>query len=60
MQENSLMVTHTPWEALQFSALLRLPHDVTNIDARVTELLELLGLTECAHVMIGGNVQFTI
>ena len=55
MQDDALLATHTPREAFKFSAMLRLSDDVTNIDARVTELLGLLGLTECADVMIGGN-----
>lgn len=56
MQDDSLMATATPREALLFSGRMRLPSSVTKeqIEHKVDELLEELGLTECANVMIGG------
>ena len=56
MQDDSLMATATPREALMFSANMRLPTSVLEkgIDGKVDKLLEELGLTECANVLIGG------
>lgn len=56
MQDDSLMATATPREALLFSGRMRLASSVTKeqIEHKVDELLEQLGLTECANVMIGG------
>ena len=55
MQEDSLMATATPKEALEFSANLRCPRGTTaeEIDKMVDDLLDLLGLKDCADVMIG-------
>jgi ABC-type Fe3+/spermidine/putrescine transport system ATPase subunit len=54
-QEDSLMATATPREALMFSARLRLPAEVPaeDIVKTVEKLLKELGLLECADVMIG-------
>lgn len=56
MQEDALMATATPREALFFSAKLRLPPETSNdkITETVDSLLEDLGLTICADVLIGG------
>lgn len=56
MQDDSLMPTATPREALRFSANLRLPSTLTadEIEDKVDRLLADLGLTECADVIIGG------
>lgn len=56
MQDDALMATSTPREALRFSAGLRLPSTTTaeEIEGIVEGLLEDLGLTSCADVMIGG------
>ena len=56
MQDDSLMATATPKEALAFSGRMRLPASVTKeqLDAKVDTLLDELGLTECANVLIGG------
>lgn len=58
MQDDALMATATPREALQFSASMRLPSSITSseIDELVADTLEQLGLTECADVMIGGEL----
>jgi hypothetical protein len=50
------MATATPREALLFSGRMRLPSSVTpdEIAAKVDGLLEELGLTVCANVLIGG------
>jgi ABC-type multidrug transport system ATPase subunit len=58
MQDDALMLTATPREAMRFSASMRLPSSVSaeTIEARVTDLLEHLGLTACADVMIGGEL----
>lgn len=57
MQDDALMATATPREALQFSAKLRLPIDMGSspdmINTLVEKTLEDLGLLECAEVMIG-------
>lgn len=56
MQEEALLATATPREALEFSARLRLPPSTTteSIKEIVESLLEDLGLMVCADVMIGG------
>lgn len=56
MQDDALMATATPREALRFSASLRLPATTsdTEIDELVEKLLVDLGLTDCADVLIGG------
>ena len=56
MQDDALVPTATPREALRFSASMRLPSTVTTeeIEKLVTELLEQLGITDCADTMIGG------
>ena len=55
MQEDALMATATPREALTFSALLRLPAETTTetIEKIVNNLLEELGIMDCADTMIG-------
>jgi ABC-type multidrug transport system ATPase subunit len=55
MQEDSLMATATPREALRFSAHLRSPQGTSEkeINDMVEQLLTLLGLEECADVLIG-------
>lgn len=56
MQDDALMPTATPREALRFSARLRLPSSITEeqINQRVERLLTDLGLMVCADVIIGG------
>lgn len=56
MQDDSLVETATPREALVFSAKLRLPPDTSHeqIDELVEALLSELGITDCADTMIGG------
>jgi ABC-type lipoprotein export system ATPase subunit len=56
MQDDALMATATPREALTFSATMRLPSTVPlqKINELVEKLLDELGLTICADVMIGG------
>jgi ABC-type multidrug transport system ATPase subunit len=56
MQDDALMSTATPREALAFSAKLRLPTGVSDetINDLVVALLEELGLVDCADTMIGG------
>lgn len=58
MQDDALMMTATPREALAFSARLRLPPTTVKqeIDDLVTNTLEQLGITGCADVMIGGEL----
>jgi len=58
MQDDSMLATTTPREALRFSANLRLPSTLTQqqIHDRVETLLEELGLLECADVYIGNAV----
>ena len=55
MQDDALLATATPREALQFSASLRLPRSTSadTIKALVENTLEELGITDCADVMIG-------
>lgn len=56
MQEDALLATDTPREALRFSALLRLPRNTSKmaIDEIVDSLLDDLGLVNCSDVLIGG------
>lgn len=56
MQDDALLATATPREALLFSANMRLPGSYTEerIHALVEQLLEELGIANCADVMIGG------
>lgn len=56
MQDDALMPTATPREALRFSASLRMPSTLTaaEIDEMVDITLERLHLEDCADVMIGG------
>lgn len=57
MQDDSLMITATPREALLFSAHLRLEaSELVNIDAAVNETLDILGIMECADTIIGGGL----
>lgn len=58
MQDDALLATATPREALQFSAALRLPPSTTleEISELVERTLEHLGILECADVMIGGEL----
>ncbi len=55
MQDDALMATATPREALAFSALLRLPSDTsqTEISNIVSNLLKDLGIEDCADTIIG-------
>lgn len=56
MQDDALMATATPREALMFSATMRLSPTVGAVEmkAMVDKLLHDLGLNECADVFIGG------
>lgn len=70
MQDDALLATATPREALRFSATLRMPHSHSHshaannsssqadraqqIQQRVEQTLMELGLTDCADVLIGG------
>lgn len=58
MQDDALMPTATPREALRFSASLRLPSTTSDqeIDGIVDNLLDALGISSCADVMIGGGM----
>eukprot|EP00602_Paraphysomonas_sp_CaronLab_P009194 CAMPEP_0185032880 /NCGR_PEP_ID=MMETSP1103-20130426/21378_1 /TAXON_ID=36769 /ORGANISM="Paraphysomonas bandaiensis, Strain Caron Lab Isolate" /LENGTH=637 /DNA_ID=CAMNT_0027568947 /DNA_START=61 /DNA_END=1974 /DNA_ORIENTATION=- len=54
MQDDALMATATPREALQFSAALRLPkQSFSDINDRVAQTLSALGIAECADTVIG-------
>mmetsp|Transcript_28071 Transcript_28071/g.63580 ORF Transcript_28071/g.63580 Transcript_28071/m.63580 type:complete len:624 (+) Transcript_28071:148-2019(+) len=55
MQDDALMATATPREALLFSASMRLPQNTPQgeLVALTEKLLGDLGLTECADVLIG-------
>lgn len=51
------MATATPREALRFSAELRLPtRSSLEISELVTDTLNLLGISDCADVIIGGGL----
>eukprot|EP01036_Dinobryon_divergens_P026163 gene26163-34779_t len=56
MQDDALLATATPREAITFSAYMRLPRAVSKeqITAMVDKLLADLGILECADVLIGG------
>jgi len=56
MQDDALMATATPREAIMFSANMRMPPSTSKdkLVALVDKLLEDLGLTVCADVIIGG------
>ncbi|KAL3936730.1 MAG: hypothetical protein SGBAC_008022, partial [Bacillariaceae sp.] len=55
-QDDSLMVTQTPREAIYFSAKLRLPKSTqeAHILNLVESMLEELGLSHCADTIVGG------
>ena len=54
MQDDALMATATPREALKFSASLRLSGPSSaEIDVLVHDTLKTLGILECADVSIG-------
>ena len=50
------MQTATPREAFRFSAYMRLPNETTaaEIEQKVDNILDELGLTGCADVLVGG------
>ncbi|KAF9899991.1 hypothetical protein EC991_008047 [Linnemannia zychae] len=54
-QEDTLPATQTVWEAVLFSAMLRLPEamPIHRIHERVAEVIEMLGLTHCKDRRIG-------
>lgn len=56
MQEDFLMATTTPREALTFSATLRLPSHYTTeqITKKVEDLIHALGIEDCADTITGG------
>lgn len=58
MQDDALMATATPREAITFSASMRLPSTTTKeqIQALVDNTLNDLGINDCADVMIGGSL----
>jgi len=58
MQDDALIPTATPREALAFSASLRLGDSVSEAEKsrRVEKMLDELGLTGCADVLIGGEM----
>jgi len=58
MQDDALMATATPREALLFSASMRLPQDMPQgeVVALTEKLLGDLGLNECADVLIGNTL----
>jgi ABC-type multidrug transport system ATPase subunit len=58
MQDDSISPTATPREALTFSASLRLGKGTSKatIKTMVDNMLEELGLTECADRMVGGEL----
>ncbi len=55
MQNDALMATATPREAIMFSANMRLPSDTPkeNLVELVDKLLNDLGIVECADLFIG-------
>jgi ABC-type multidrug transport system ATPase subunit len=55
MQEDALLPTATPREALRFSGMLRLdPADHKDLNEKVEFVLDELGLVDCADTYIGG------
>ncbi|KAF9899647.1 hypothetical protein EC991_008521 [Linnemannia zychae] len=54
-QEDTLPATQTVWEAVLFSAMLRLPEamPIYRVHERVAEVIEMLGLTHCKDRRIG-------
>uniref|UniRef100_A0A7R9U5S1 ABC transporter domain-containing protein n=1 Tax=Pinguiococcus pyrenoidosus TaxID=172671 RepID=A0A7R9U5S1_9STRA len=56
MQDDALLPTTTPREALTFSAALRMRKEISieERDARVNQLLVSLGIDDCADTLIGG------
>jgi ABC-type multidrug transport system ATPase subunit/ABC-type multidrug transport system permease subunit len=55
MQDDGLLQTATPREAIRFSARMRLDDKYMNeIEAMVDQILDALGLRECADTIIGG------
>ncbi len=56
MQDDALLQTATPREALLFSASMRLPASTSReaVEQLVDKFLADLGLTVCADVLIGG------
>ncbi|KAF9175294.1 hypothetical protein BGX20_006981 [Mortierella sp. AD010] len=54
-QEDTLPPTQTVYEAVLFSAMLRLPEamPIQEIHTRVTEVIEMLGLSHCSDRRIG-------
>ena len=58
MQDDSLLPTATPREALLFSAALRSPSNVTveQLHTLVNQVLAALGLEDCADTLIGGDM----
>lgn len=58
MQDDALMATAHPREALEFSASLRLPSTTTKeeIHEIVEKTLTELGIQDCADVLIGGEL----
>lgn len=56
MQDDALVPTETPREAIYFSASLRTGADEEHKQRLVTDMLAELNLTGCADVMIGGGM----
>jgi ATP-binding cassette subfamily G (WHITE) protein 2 len=57
-QDDALFATSTCREALEFSARLRLPNDLTKEqrDLLVNDMITSLGLTKCANTMVGSEL----
>lgn len=55
-QDDSLLATSTPREAIRFSAKMRLPRTITNeeLDDLTARMLKELGLMHCADSFVGG------
>ncbi|KAF9920830.1 hypothetical protein FBU30_009214 [Linnemannia zychae] len=58
-QEDTLPSTQTVWEAILFSAMLRLPEamPIHLIQERVSEVIDMLGLTHCKDRQIGNTTS---
>lgn len=58
MQDDYLLSTTTPREAIRFSALLRLSHDkpYAAIEQLVDTTISDLGLKECENCLVGGQM----